>query len=79
MAHPSGELRVDLPSDFNWATDAPGFKAHWSARGFEVLGVRLDQGHAVVRPVTSGILCCMDGIGRFAARSSGPWRTALRV
>lgn len=47
----SGELRVPLPPDFDPATDGQAFKAHWTGRGFEVVGVRLGQGHAVLRPV----------------------------
>lgn len=46
----SGELRVPLPSDFDPATDGAAFKAVWSGR-YEVVGVRLGQGHAVLRPV----------------------------
>lgn len=51
VAHASGEMRVDLHPKFAPATDGPPFKAHWASRGFEVVGVRLGQGHAVVRPV----------------------------
>lgn len=50
VAHPSGELRVDLPSGFDPATDGPAFKALWSGR-YDVVGVRLGHGHAVLRPV----------------------------
>lgn len=50
VAHASGELRAPLPPGFDPA-DASAFKAHWSERGYEVLGVRLTAGHAVLQSV----------------------------
>jgi len=48
IAHASGELRVDLGSEFDHATDGPEFKRVWADRGYDVVGVRLAAGHAVV-------------------------------
>ncbi|KQT98370.1 hypothetical protein [Sanguibacter sp. Leaf3] len=51
VSHASGELRVDLPPNFDPSVHGPAFKANWAGRGYTVVGVRLGHGHSVLKRV----------------------------